>query len=152
MSRCGRFRRARTLGAMRRHALPGLRVPLLLVAAACLVAAAPAVARDGRDDAEVRVRGVCSKGVTSKLKLKADDGRIEVEFEVDQNRARVTWRVAIVHERRIAWRGSVRTTRPSGSFEVRRRLPDLAGLDSVTARAWGPRGLTCRATAALPGP
>jgi hypothetical protein len=30
-------------------------------------------------------------------------------------------------------------------------LRDLPGPDAVTVRAWGPRGLTCRATATLAG-
>ena len=89
---------------------------------------------------------------TSKLKVKADDGLLEVEFEVDQNRAGVLWRVALVHERRVAWKGTARTAGPSGSFEVRRLLRDLPGRDSVTARAWGPSGLTCQAQASLASP
>ena len=42
------------------------------------------------------------------------------------------------------------TTRASSSFEVRRTLQDLPGADTVTASAWGPRGLVCRADATLP--
>jgi hypothetical protein len=33
---------------------------------------------------DVRVQGTCSGSSTSKLKLSEEDGRIEVEFEVDQ--------------------------------------------------------------------
>ena len=109
---------------------------------------APAVAKDGRGD--VRVAGVCGSGATSKLRLKSDDDGIELRFEVDYSRAGVVWRVVLVHERRIAWKGAVRTTRPSGSFKVRRTLQDLAGADAVTARALGPGGLVCRAAAVLP--
>ena len=109
---------------------------------------APAVAKDGRGD--VRVAGVCGSGATSKLRLKSDDDGIELRFEVDYSRAGVVWRVVLVHERRIAWKGAVRTTRPSGSFKVRRTLRDLAGADAVTARALGPGGLVCRAAAVLP--
>ncbi|MDH4176779.1 MAG: hypothetical protein OEV72_04295 [Thermoleophilia bacterium] len=129
----------------------GPRLVCLLIAG-LLGVVAPAAARDGKDDREARVTGVCRAGVTVELKVKADDGRLEVELEVDQNRAGVVWRVALVHERRLAWRGSARTRRPSGSFEVRRLLPDLAGSDTVTARAWGPGGITCRATVTLQGP
>ena len=75
---------------------------------------AAAVAKDGRG--EVRVAGVCGSGATSKLRLKSDDDGIELRFEVDYSRAGVVWRVVLVHERRIAWKGAVRTTRPSGSF------------------------------------
>lgn len=104
--------------------------------------------RDRRD--EVRIAGRCGPGATSKLKLKADDETLELELEVDQNRNGVPWRVAIVHERRVVWKGTVRTRPSSGSFTVERTLPDLPGADTVTVRATGPRGLICRATATLP--
>ena len=104
----------------------------------------------GGDRPEVRVAGSCGRGATSKLKLKADDGQIEAEFEV-HGRAGTTWRVVLVQENRIAWRGRARTAGPSRSFSVERRLGDYPGPDHVTARAVGPRGITCQATAALPG-
>lgn len=47
----------------------------------------------------------------------------------------------------------VRTTRvtraPSGSFELRRIVADLAGRDRISARATSPSGEICRATAAF---
>ena len=89
-------------------------------------------------------------GATAELRLRRRDDGIELRFEVDHSRAAVAWRVVLVHERRIAWKGAARTTRPDGSFEVRRTLPDLPGADAVTAQAWGPRGLVCRAAATLP--
>jgi hypothetical protein len=123
-------------------------VPLAICLA--LLAARPvaALAKDG--PGEVRVAGVCGKGATSKLRLRARDGGIELRFEVDHNRVGTVWRVSLVHERRVAWKGSAKTTRSGGSFEVRRTLPDLPGADAITARAVGPRGLVCRATAVLP--
>ncbi len=108
-----------------------------------------AVAKDGPGD--VRVTGVCGSGATSKLRLKGDDDGIELRFEIEHSRPGVAWRVVLVHERRIAWKGTVRTSRRNGSFELRRTLRDLPGADVVAARAWGPRGLTCRADATLPG-
>ena len=33
-----------------------------------------------------RVAGTCTDSSRAKLKLKPDDGRVEVEFEVDENR------------------------------------------------------------------
>ena len=124
--------------------LAPLGVVLVFVFAVRSVAA---VAKDGRG--EVRVAGVCGSGATSKLRLKSEDDGIELRFEVDHSRAGVLWRVVLVHERRIAWKGAVRTTRPSGSFQVRRTVQDLAGADAVTARALGPGGLVCRAAAVL---
>ncbi len=135
-------RRRHTMAVLR--LLASLGVVLVLVFAVWSVAA---VAKDGRG--EVRVAGVCGSGATSKLRLKSEDDGIELRFEVDHSRAGVLWRVVLVHERRIAWKGSVRTTRPSGSFQVRRTVQDLAGADAVSARALGPGGLVCRAAAVL---
>ena len=136
----------------------------IALAAACALAVAPVAAgkdgdggsgssgggsgRDGR--VEIRVAGNCGKGATSKLRLRGEDGEIEVTFEVDHTRANVRWQVAIVHERRVAFRGTARTGSPSASLEVERTLTDLPGADAVTARAWGPNGLTCLASGVLP--
>ncbi|HET9215205.1 MAG TPA: hypothetical protein VFN93_10675, partial [Gaiellaceae bacterium] len=65
----------------------------LLTATVLLAAAAPAAAKD--DDREVIRRGGCSGASDWKLKAKNDDGRIEVEFEVDQNRSGHRWRVVL---------------------------------------------------------
>ncbi|MDP1849620.1 MAG: hypothetical protein Q8K79_17675 [Solirubrobacteraceae bacterium] len=124
---------------------------VVAIAVALLVAGAPpAAARDGDDDRrEARVEGTCGKGTSSKLRLRSRDGRIRVEFEVRRNRRGERWRVVLVHERRVVWRGSVRTSRSSRSFRVRRTLRDLGGSDRVKVRASGPRGVTCEAAATL---
>jgi hypothetical protein len=120
-----------------------------LCVALALVAPAPALGRG--DDDDVRVTGACGKGATSKLRLKAKDGAIQVEFEVKANRGGQRWGVVLVHERRVAWRGRARTRSGSGSFRIRRSIPDFGGADQVTARASGPRGNTCEATGLLTG-
>jgi hypothetical protein len=97
---------------------------------------------------EVRVAGACGRGATSSLTLKARDGGIEAEFEVHGRTG--LWRVALVQEQRVAWRGRARTSRVSHSFSVERRLGDYPGPDRILARAVGPRGITCSATATLP--
>jgi len=126
------------------------RVLVLVVGSLLLFAASPVAARakDGRP--EIRVAGVCVGGATSKLRLRSDGDGIEVRFEVDHSRAGEVWRVALVHERRIGWKGSVKTSRPGGSFEVERTLKDFQGADDVSVRAGGPRGIVCRADATLP--
>jgi hypothetical protein len=120
-----------------------------IVALALLAAAAPALARDGHRR-EARVAGRCSKGAASELRLRARDGRIRVDFAVKRSRSRATWRIVLVQERRVKWRGTVRS-RASRSFRVRRSLANLGGPDRVTVRAYGRRGITCEASATLPG-
>jgi hypothetical protein len=104
----------------------------------------------GGNRPEVRVAGTCGRGATSTLKLKARDGGIEAEFEV-HGRAGSRWSVVFVQERHTVWRGRVRTAGASSSFSVERSLSDYPGSDQVFARAIGPRGVTCQATATLPG-
>jgi hypothetical protein len=126
----------------------GLAVALAAIATLVAVDSAGAQPlKDGRG--EVRVAGSCSGSATSKLRLRARDGAIELEFELEHSRPRASWLVAIVHERRVVWRGTRRASVAGAAFELDRRLPDLAGTDAVTVTAWGPSGATCRATAVL---
>jgi hypothetical protein len=136
-----------------------LSIPALLAALIALTAMAPTAALakggggggGGGSRPEIRVAGTCGRGATSKLQVKARDGGLEVEFEVEHSRPRASWSVVLVQESRVAWRGRARTGAASGSFSVGRSLADYPGADQVTARAVGPRGLTCTATATLPG-
>jgi hypothetical protein len=106
-----------------------------LTVAAFMVAAPSASA----DRAPVRP-GKCTGPSTSKIKAKLDDGRIEAEFEVDQNVNGRRWSVVLRRNGRVAFRG-VRTTRgPSGSFELRRFLGNAPGRDRITATARALRG------------
>ncbi len=109
------------------------------------VAIAPNASAGGR---EVLKRGSCSGATDWKLKLKLDDGRIEAEFEVDQNRVGRRWSVVLRRNGAVALR-TIRTTRaPSGSFEVRRLLRNGPGRDRVVATARALRGgETCRGVA-----
>jgi hypothetical protein len=116
-----------------------------LAALAALAVAPAATAKDG----DVRVRGTCTKASTSKLKLSDEDGRIEVEFEVDQNRNGVRWNVALFQNGvRIA--RMTRVTRgPSGSFEARVVAANRPGKDTFRARATSPSGEVCTARASF---
>jgi len=107
-----------------------------------LSAAPAAVAKDG----DILRRGACTGVSTSKIKLSGENGRIEVEFEVDQNRNGVRWNVVIRQNgRRVA--SFARVTRaPSGSFEARVVRPNRAGTDTFLATATR-SGETCRAQA-----
>jgi hypothetical protein len=116
-------------------------VPAAVIGAA-LVLSPAALAKDG----DVRVAGTCTKASTSKLKLSREDRGTEVEFEVDQNRNGVRWRVVLFRNgTRVASRTAV-THGPSGSFEARFVR---AGGGRFTARATSPTGEVCTATASL---
>jgi hypothetical protein len=114
------------------------------VAAALYLASAPASAGDRRD---VEKEGRCSQGTEWELDLSEEDGRIEVEFEVDQDRNGVRWNVVLRQRGAVFFRGARTTHGPSGSFTVRRVVPDRPGPDRITARATRPSGEVCRASA-----
>ena len=104
-------------------------------------AAAPAMAKDG--DREVRASHGCASGVI-KVKAKADDGRIEVEGEVDTNRRGQTWAWSIRRDGNVAARGAGTTAGASGSFSVERKIANRAGSDRIVFRAVR-NGQVCRA-------
>jgi hypothetical protein len=119
------------------------------VLAALLVipmASLPAVA----NDSDVERSGNCGGRSDWKLKLSPEDGGIEVEFEVDQNKVGRRWKVGLRHDGYRFFRG-IRTTKgPSGSFEVRRVINNTRGKDGVTAFARNLRsGEVCRGAASI---
>ena len=126
--------------------MPSRRIPALALLATTALVPATAVAKGGDD---VRRAGTCTGSSSSKIKLGAEDGRIEVEFEVDQNRTGVRWKVVLRQNgARVA--STHRTTRgPSGSFELNRLVDDGAGADRLTARATSPSGEVCKAAASI---
>jgi hypothetical protein len=95
---------------------------------ATTVQAASAKSGDG-----VRVAGTCSDTSSSKLKVKRDDRRLQVEFEVDQNRAGVPWTVELRKDGRLVFQGTRTTLAPSGSFNLERRIAGVKG--TITASA-----------------
>lgn len=96
-----------------------------------LLAAPPAQASDD----EVRRSGSCSGSTDWKIKAKPDDGRIEVQAEIDSNRNGQTWRWRLRHNGLLVDSGRSTTQPPSGSFEVERRTRNAAGPDSFRFRA-----------------
>lgn len=106
-----------------------------LAALACAsgVLAAPASASGGGGD--VRSSGTCSGGGTWKLKAKPDDGRIQIEFEVDTNRAGQTWHVRIKDNTKLVADRYATTVAPSGSFTVKASTANQAGSDVIGATA-----------------
>jgi hypothetical protein len=137
------------------------------VAGAVLLAAAPAgLARQGADDPAgddrgggsgsagaqvVRTAGACSLRATAKLKLKTEDaGRVEVEFEVDENRRGSVWGVTLTRNGTRVVSRRARTTAPSGSFTVRALVAEGASTTRVVAVARrAATGEVCRATARI---
>ncbi len=107
-----------------------------VVLAATLVMSALAIAPSAQARAgDVVKRGSCSASSNWKVKLKPDNGRIELEFEVDSNTTGQTWHVRIVQNGRRIFRGSRVTKAPSGSFTVRVRPDDTVGADAFLAAA-----------------
>ena len=114
------------------------------VATVALLAAialpAPALA----NDADVIRRGGCSGTADWKLKASPEDGRIEVEGEVDSNKKGQTWKWRMVHNGSLTAHGKATTSGPSGSFDVERTVVDLKGEDKLKFRAHHPAsGQTC---------
>jgi hypothetical protein len=105
--------------------------------------AAPAMAKDG----DVIREGSCSGSTDWKLKASEENGRIEVEGEIDSNRNGQVWRWRLLHNGTRSARGKAKTHAPSGSFERRRVVVDLSGTDKLTFVAKHRRsGEVCRGT------
>jgi hypothetical protein len=122
---------------------------LTLAIGSGIVGASPASAsHGGRGD--VTKTGMCSGSSDWKLKLSPDDGRIEVEFEVDSNKVGQTWHVRILENGSRIFSGNRVTKAPSGSFTVRKLADNPPGTDSFTARATNTAsGETCIAHASI---
>jgi hypothetical protein len=122
---------------------------MLVVAAALAAAVAAAFAAPASSGGrEVRRAGSCTGAATAKIKLKNENGRIEVEFEVDQNKDGRAWTVTLKRNGNRFFRGVRTTHAPSGSFEVRRLTRNGPGPDTIKARAVANRnGQVCTAKA-----
>jgi hypothetical protein len=126
---------------IRRAALSTLGVGVL---ASGMLATVPAVAAKGTD---VVRTGNCSSSSDWKLKVSPDDGRLEVEFEVDQNRNGQVWNVVLKHNGTAFFRGQRTTQAPSGSFAVRKFTRNAAGTDTIVGKATNPKsGEVCKGT------
>ena len=106
-----------------------------LVTLASLGGLVAAPAHASGDDRVIK-RGSCVGGpAVWKLKVQSDDGRLEVEGEVDSNRRGQVWRWTIRHNGSLSRSGTATTVGASGSFSIERRLVDLAGTDRVVFTA-----------------
>jgi hypothetical protein len=114
----------------------------LAIAGAALVGA-PAASAKGGDG--VKVRGACTQNSTAKLKLSRDDRGTEIEFEVDQNRNAVPWKVTLHRSGALIASATVTTRAPSGSFEYRRVSSGSGKIVATATRA----GERCTAAASI---
>jgi hypothetical protein len=116
-----------------------------------LAAMAPATASHGGGGAgAVRTHGGCGGPAVWKLKAKPDNGKIQLEAEVDSNRAGQVWNWTIKHNGTVSAKGSSTTHAPSGSFTVNRRMANKAGTDNFVFRAERrATGAVCRGTISL---
>lgn len=108
-----------------------LRVGVAALLTLSVAGAVPALAKDG----DVIRRGACSGASDWKLKLSPENGKIEVEYEVDSNKVGQTWQVRIVKNGNVIFRGARETKGASGSFTVRLVTANTAGDDVFRARA-----------------
>jgi hypothetical protein len=114
-----------------------------------LAAMAPATASHGGGGA-VRTHGGCGGPAVWNLKAKPDNGRIELEAEVDSNHVGQVWDWTITHDGSTSARGSSTTHGASGSFTVQRRMSNKAGTDRFVFRAERrATGDVCRGTISL---
>ena len=117
-------------------------IGILSLLAMLAVTASSAYAKGGK--AIIR-NGSCSAASDWKLKVKSDDGRLETEFQVDQNRVGKRWRITLTRNGATVFQGIRTTVAPSGSFSVSRLLAGPAsGRIVATAKAMQ-GGETCHA-------
>jgi hypothetical protein len=122
-------------------------IAFALTLATSVVALAAGSVASAEDGDAVRVHGTCTQSSTAKLKLGREDARIEVEFEVDQNRNGVPWKVMLRRNGSLVASTTAITRGPSGSFEVRRLVAGAHG--TITAVATRSSGERCTARAAI---
>jgi hypothetical protein len=117
---------------------------LLIGGAVALTLMAVAMPAAHAKDGDVIRRGACTGASDWKLKLSPENGRIEVESEVDQNRSGDRWAVRVAKNGARIFTGSRTTMPPSGSFEVRLVTANGPGPDAFRATATNQRtGETC---------
>jgi hypothetical protein len=123
------------------------------LAAPPLVASAPAFASGGNGGGHggghgVSASGACTNGGHFKLKAKHDDGRIEMEYEVDSNKAGQVWAVRITDNGTVVVKRHATTAGRSGSFTVRKSIANRPGPDKIRAHATF-KNHTCRGAVKL---
>jgi hypothetical protein len=117
----------------------------LSLTAPLLAAGTPAFASGGGG---VSASGACTNGGHFKLKAKHDDRAIELEYQVDSNRAGQVWKVRITDNGAVVVSRHATTMGPSGSFTIRKVIANRPGPDKIHARATF-KNHTCAGTVTL---
>jgi hypothetical protein len=121
-------------------------ITLAATLAICAAALAVAPLASAKGGPAVKVRGTCTRSSTATLKLSRDNSRIEIEFEVDQNRNGVPWKVTLRRNGSVVVSKTATTHAPSGSFTVRRLVSGAQGTFTAVATRSGER---CSAHASI---
>ncbi len=132
--------------SLRTYALVAL--PLAVVGATAGAGPALAAGTSHGGGGVVRAAGSCTGTTNWKLKAKPDNRKLEVEFEVDSNKAGQTWAWRLTDNGAAVARGTSVTKAPSGSFSVNRRIANRAGADVVRFTATH-AGETCTGSVRL---
>jgi hypothetical protein len=128
--------------ALHRHPQRMLAGGAMLLAISML--AAPTTALAG-----VRT-GHCSGAADWELEVYHEDGRVEVEFEVDHSRSGATWTWTMKNDGTGFAHGKARIRAPRDSFSVSRLTANGPGHDHIVVRAVNvATGQVCRATATI---
>src|SRR3954453_11505375 len=91
----------------------------------------------------------CGGGARPNLSVWAEkQHRIGATFRLAGAHPGVDWRLVVVHEGHVAFRGRARGG-ADGGLKVTHRMGGYPGADRVLVRAYGPDGATCAATARL---
>ena len=94
--------------------------------------------------------GHCSGTADWELEVYHEDGRIEVEFEVDHSRSGATWTWTMANDGHRFAHGKATIKAHRDAFSVSRLSANGPGHDHITVRAVNTAtGQVCRATASL---
>src|SRR3954454_250365 len=90
----------------------------------------------------------CGGGARSALSVWAEHSGLGAAFTLQRAHPETDWRLTVVHDGHISWRGSARTDR-AGGLKLVHRFKDYPGPDHVSVRAIAPDGATCASTASF---
>lgn len=117
---------------LRSRVLIGTGAIALGLSGSLLAVAGPATAQGGDG---VRTTRACAHGGQVTLKARHDDGRIQIELEVDSDRAGQSWAVRITDNGAVVVSRHAQTAGRSGSFTIERKIANRPGPDTIRARA-----------------